>query len=107
MDVKFLQAANAYQNPAKMMQGVATVADSSDTPAPAASFSSMVSEAMQHATKTMRQSEALQTQALTGSKVELSDLVTAVANAELTVNTVVAVRDRIISAYQDIIRMPI
>ena len=34
-------------------------------------------------------------------------LVTAVANAELTLNTVVAVRDRVINAYNDIIKMSI
>ncbi len=38
---------------------------------------------------------------------ELHELITAVSNAELTLNTVVAVRDRVITAYQDIIKMPI
>lgn len=106
MDMKFLQAANAYGNPAKMMQGMAS-GMAEEQAQPQGSFSGMVADAMQQVSSTLRQSEALQTQALTGSKVELSDLVTAVANAELTVNTVVAVRDRVISAYQDIIRMPI
>jgi flagellar hook-basal body complex protein FliE len=34
-------------------------------------------------------------------------VVTAVTNAELTLETVVAVRDRVVQAYQDILRMPI
>ena len=38
-------------------------------------------------------------------KAELVDVVTAVANAETTLETVVALRDRMISAYQDIMRM--
>ena len=42
---------------------------------------------------------------LTG-KVDLADLVTAVSNAELSLNTVIAIRDKVIGAYQDIIRMP-
>ncbi|NBX04163.1 MAG: flagellar hook-basal body complex protein FliE, partial [Alphaproteobacteria bacterium] len=46
-------------------------------------------------------------EALTGGKVDLTDLVTAVSSAELTLNTVVAVRDKVINAYQEIIRMPI
>jgi flagellar hook-basal body complex protein FliE len=33
--------------------------------------------------------------------------VTAVTNAEVTLETAIAVRDRIIQAYQNIIRMPI
>lgn len=37
---------------------------------------------------------------------DLNQVVTAVAEAEVTLNTVVAVRDKIIEAYKDIIRMP-
>ncbi len=50
--------------------------------------------------------EAKSAEGLAGT-AELHELVAAVSNAELTLNTVVAVRDRIISAYQDIIKMPI
>jgi len=42
-----------------------------------------------------------------GAALELVDVVTAVANAETTLETVVALRDRMISAYQDIMRMPV
>ena len=35
------------------------------------------------------------------------DVVTAVTNAEIALETAIAVRDRVISAYQEIIRMPI
>lgn len=37
---------------------------------------------------------------------DLIDVVTAVNNAEMVVETVVAVRDKVIQAYNDIIRMP-
>lgn len=37
----------------------------------------------------------------------LVDVVTAVTNAEVALETAVAVRDRVIAAYQEIIRMPI
>lgn len=40
-------------------------------------------------------------------KGEIIDVVTAVAEAELTVKTLATVRDRMLSAYQDILRMPI
>ena len=46
------------------------------------------------------------TQAATG-KADLVDVVTAVAAAEATLETVVTVRDQVIKAYQDILRMPI
>ena len=38
---------------------------------------------------------------------DLVDVVTAVAAAEATLETVIAVRDEVIKAYQDIMRMPI
>ena len=40
-------------------------------------------------------------------KADLVDVVTAVAAAEATMETVVAVRDEVIKAYNDIMRMPI
>lgn len=40
-------------------------------------------------------------------RADLVDVVTAVAAAEATLETVIAVRDEVIKAYQDIIRMPI
>jgi flagellar hook-basal body complex protein FliE len=45
-------------------------------------------------------------QGVTGEN-DLTDIVEAVTAAELTLQTVVAVRDRLVSAYQDIMRMPI
>jgi flagellar hook-basal body complex protein FliE len=40
-------------------------------------------------------------------RADIVDVVTAVAAAEATLETVVAVRDEVIKAYQDIMRMPI
>jgi len=40
-------------------------------------------------------------------KAELVDVVTAISAAETSLETVMAVRDQVISAYQEIMRMPI
>jgi flagellar hook-basal body complex protein FliE len=40
-------------------------------------------------------------------KTELVDVVTAISAAEASLETVMAVRDQVISAYQEIMRMPI
>lgn len=48
-----------------------------------------------------------ETLAAVDKDAELVDIVTAVANAEITLSTVVTIRDRVIQAYQEIIRMPI
>ncbi|NNG03340.1 MAG: flagellar hook-basal body complex protein FliE [Inquilinus sp.] len=51
-------------------------------------------------------SEKVATEALAG-QADLAEVVMAVNNAELTLQTVVAIRDKVIEAYQEIIRMPI
>ena len=38
---------------------------------------------------------------------DLREVVTAVTNAEVTLQTAIAIRDRVIRAYQDITSMPI
>jgi flagellar hook-basal body complex protein FliE len=50
--------------------------------------------------------ENLSASALLG-KADYAQVVTAVANADVALQTVVTVRDKIISAYQDILKMPI
>ena len=69
-------------------------------------FAKMVEDAVSSAGDAIRAGEQATVGAMTG-KAELTDIITAVSNAELTLQTVVAVRDRIIQAYQEIIRMPI
>ena len=70
------------------------------------SFADLLGTAAERAVRTMQDSERVSLAAAVG-KVELADVVTAVTNAEVTLQTVVAVRDRVIQAYQDILRMPI
>jgi flagellar hook-basal body complex protein FliE len=55
---------------------------------------------------TLRESEEVSAKAVTG-EADMTDVVQAVTSAELTLQTVVSVRDRMISAYQEIMRMPI
>jgi flagellar hook-basal body complex protein FliE len=44
---------------------------------------------------------------LAGGKSDLVDVVTAVAETEVAVETLVSVRDKVIAAYEEIFRMPI
>lgn len=105
MDVSFTRALNAYQNRMKAMDGAQESTGEAGSTGDA-SFGGVLSDALGAVAQTQQKAEAVSLESLTG-KVELADLVTAVSNAELTLNTVVAVRDRVISAYQDIMRMPI
>jgi flagellar hook-basal body complex protein FliE len=54
----------------------------------------------------MTKGEHASMQAVTG-KADLAQVTEAVSNAEVAVQSVVAVRDRVVQAYQDIMRMPI
>jgi flagellar hook-basal body complex protein FliE len=47
------------------------------------------------------------TVALAAGKADLVDVVTAVSESEVAVETLVSVRDKVISAYEEIMRMPI
>ncbi len=42
-----------------------------------------------------------------GGKVETHQLVQTIAEAELALETVVAIRDKVVEAYQEILRMPV
>ena len=53
-----------------------------------------------------KQSEAVTLKGITG-KADIQDVVLAVSNAEIALETVVAVRDTAIKAYKEIMSMPI
>ena len=72
----------------------------------ATGFSDMVRDSLQSAIDIQRNAETVSMQAVAG-KADLVEVVNAVSSAEMTLETVVAIRDRVISAYQEIIRMPI
>jgi flagellar hook-basal body complex protein FliE len=60
-------------------------------------------------TETVQNSKAAETQMVAGvqGKADLVDVVTAISSAQQSLETVMAVRDQVISAYQEIMRMPI
>ncbi|WP_416897133.1 MAG: flagellar hook-basal body complex protein FliE [Minwuia sp.] len=70
------------------------------------SFADMLKAAGESASGAIQQAEQVGIRSNV-EKVELTDVVQAVNNAEIALQTVVAVRDRVVEAYQQIIRMPI
>jgi flagellar hook-basal body complex protein FliE len=65
----------------------------------------MVKNFAESAVNTGKVSEQM-TAAAAAGKADLNQVVVAVAEAEVTLNTVVAVRDKVIAAYKEILRMP-
>jgi flagellar hook-basal body complex protein FliE len=94
------QALSAYQAALKRAQA-------GPTSAPAVPrFDTFLKNEIEGAAKDLRVNEQQSVQALSG-KANLQQLVEAVTNAELSLQKVTAVRDRVISAYQEIMRMPV
>lgn len=73
---------------------------------PPSTFAETLGKVAQDAIESSKKAETLTTQAVVG-EADLMDVVSAVSNAEVTLQTVVAVRDRVMNAYQEILRMPI
>ncbi|WGF87597.1 flagellar hook-basal body complex protein FliE [Marinivivus vitaminiproducens] len=69
-------------------------------------FAGFMADAARTGIETLQASEAMSVQAALGT-ADAQSVVEAVAAAELTLQTVTAVRDRVVEAYQDLIRMPI
>jgi flagellar hook-basal body complex protein FliE len=69
-------------------------------------FTSMVESAIGSSFDKVKKAEQA-TEGLVTGEVSTEELAIAVANAEVALNTLIAIRDRAVSAFQDIIRMPI
>ncbi|MDB5383532.1 MAG: fliE [Rhodospirillales bacterium] len=69
-------------------------------------FGAALTRAVEQTIQVGRASDSIASAALTG-QASVTDVVLAVSRAELALQTVVAVRDRVVAAYQDVMRMPI
>jgi flagellar hook-basal body complex protein FliE len=103
-------AANAYASLAKITDpggGLAAGLGKGIAGAGGAdSFGSMVKDAVAAVAKAGRSADAQSQAAVTG-KANVVDVVTAVAESETAIETLVSVRDKVIQAYEEIMRMPI
>lgn len=99
-------AANAYTNVANLTDKTSTASPKPNIPGDSGTFQELLMSAVSNVAETGRAAEA-QAVDLAAGKTDIVNLVTAVAETELAMETVVTVRDRMISAYQDILNMPI
>lgn len=74
--------------------------------APGGNFADLVKSIGEGALEAGNKADQMTVAAIDG-KANIAEVVTAVANAELALQTVVAVRDQVVQAYQEILRMPI
>lgn len=104
MDIKATNAALSYtealSRAAKLGGGDAAAGT------PESSFSDFLHQFADNSVASLEASEKLSMQGAE-AKADLVDLVTAVSNAELTLDMIVTLRDRVMAAYQEIIKMPV
>ncbi|MEH6632651.1 MAG: flagellar hook-basal body complex protein FliE [Halopseudomonas aestusnigri] len=102
MAVNFSDAVSAYKQVAEKAKiGLDEQSDSLGD-----DFATTLRGVANETISTMQQGENKTLLAAAG-KADVTDVVTAMAEAEVTLQTVVAVRDKVVQAYQEILRMPI
>ena len=97
-------AVNAYRAAIERLQQ--TPGNSEAGQANRSDFTTMVKNFAEGAVEVGKTSEQA-TAAAAAGKADINSVVVAVAEAELTLHSVVAVRDKVLQAYQQILRMPI
>ncbi len=95
-------AINAYVDAVK--RGDVGAAPQDQTPGE--NFADMLKSVGESALQAGQKADQMSIAAVEG-KANVAEVVTAVANAEIALQTVVAVRDQVVQAYQEILRMPI
>lgn len=108
--VNVTQAAGAYLNTLNQMKnpaagGTSVTVESSPTTR-GEGFGDMLKQSIESAVQAQHVSEKMSTQAMMG-KADMTDVLQAVTNAEMALNTVLAIRDKVVQAYEQIIRTPI
>ena len=103
MTVNLAAGAAAY---AKAAQQLATPGGSAAVKGTGGGFGDMLKSALTDAIDTQKTGETASLQAATG-KADINSVVAAVNNAELTLQTVLAVRDKVVAAYTEIMHMTV
>jgi flagellar hook-basal body complex protein FliE len=108
MPIPTAAAANAYAALSRMGTDTANIANGlgGSQQAPGPNFSSVLKNVIDGVSQAAARSDA-QAQTVATGKANMVDVVTAVAETETAVQTLVSVRDKVIAAYEDILKMQI
>jgi flagellar hook-basal body complex protein FliE len=102
----FNAATAAYSNAARLMNEVARTAEPKSTPGQGTDFAAALADAVQGIVDQGRVADS-KAMDLVNGQGNVVDVVTAISQTEMAMETMVTVRDRVISAYEEIMRMPI
>ncbi|MET0312800.1 MAG: flagellar hook-basal body complex protein FliE [Hansschlegelia sp.] len=101
-----VSAAGAYASIANLVGSATTGGGAAAAQKAGGGFGEMLEKSLVGMAEQGRATDAKAMQAVTG-KSDVVDVVTAVAESELALDTLVSVRDKVIAAYEEIMRMPI
>jgi flagellar hook-basal body complex protein FliE len=99
-------AANAYASLARMTDAAGGAGKAAGDNAAGPSFGAVLKDVVGTVVEAGRKSD-MQTQAVAAGKANIVDVVSAVAETEVAIETLVSVRDKVIQAYQEILHMQI
>lgn len=106
MSIGALDAASAYGKVLGTGAGTRAGTGAAAATEGADGFGAMVENLVSNAASSMRAAETASARQVAG-KGDLIDVVTAIGAAETALDTVIAVRDKVVNAYTDIMRMQI
>jgi len=107
MSMPISAATNAYAQAQKLIDRAGKAAPQQpDVQAPGNNFGALVAENVQATVDVGKTSDKMSMDLVNG-KGNLVDVVTAMAETEIAIESMVAIRDRVIKAYEEIMRMPI
>jgi flagellar hook-basal body complex protein FliE len=107
--IPFNAATAAYGNAQKLINQAAkpqTDMLALNSAGPGQDFAKLLTQSVQGVVDAGKVAETQSMQMVNG-KADMVDVVTAMTQAEIAMETMVTVRDRVISAYEEIMRMPI
>jgi len=99
MELSSALASKNYQNVLSAVKPISGISSQSDD---GPSFAKVASDLI----GTLQKGEAIATDGITG-KADAHSVVKALAQTELAIETAVTVRDKVVEAYQEILRMPV
>ena len=101
-----IAAANAYAAHARLLSGLEQVPAAGTANGAGPDFAALVRGALGSVAESGRSADQ-QTQTFAAGQGNIVDVVTAVSETEVAIQTLVSVRDRVIKSYEEIMRMPI
>jgi len=97
------EAANAYSS---VLNQLSKPSAAEPGESAAGAFGDLLKQSLQSAADAQHRSEKISGAALAG-KADMTEVLQAVNDAEMALNTVLAVRDKVVQAYEQVLRTPI